>query len=231
MNVRRKNITLAYMLRQACNMAVSLTNYIHAFLSDLPHWEKPKRELAWILCLGRKGPIWFIGDSLSFKEAKAGSLEEHCLLACSPWLAQLAFLYNPRPLAGSSTSVVIYVCELDPPYISHESRKSTTAMPVVPSSWVTPVCLELWKNKWNFVTLSSWIIEEQNLSLEYFIFWAEEIKSRQQLGFFRPAAEEKLLKLCLKISMMNYPWSRHNESCEKEKVLKKNEIANTSCCH
>lgn len=37
-------------------------------------------------------------------EAEAENVEERCSRACSSWLAQLAFLYNPGPHAWSSTS-------------------------------------------------------------------------------------------------------------------------------
>lgn len=40
----------------------------------------------------------------SRQELEALTMEECCLLACFPWLAQLPFLYNPRPPAQISTT-------------------------------------------------------------------------------------------------------------------------------
>lgn len=37
-------------------------------------------------------------------ETDAKAMEEHILLVCSPWLAKLAFLYNPKPSNGEHLS-------------------------------------------------------------------------------------------------------------------------------
>jgi hypothetical protein len=53
--------------------------------------------------------------------AEAETMKECCLLACSPWLAQLAFLYNP----GSP------VCSgLDPPTSTINHENALTDLPV-----------------------------------------------------------------------------------------------------
>lgn len=58
------------------------------------YWPKP----TWL----RKKFIWLMGHSASLMDTRAGTqgrnLHNHCLMACSLWIAQLAFFsYNPEP--------------------------------------------------------------------------------------------------------------------------------------
>lgn len=111
--------------------------------------------------------IWLLlpGHSSPLREARAGAegrqepedrkeaetLDKRCSLACSPWLAQSALLYNPRPLSIHLETASVgwalphqSIKKKHPQTpIGHSDRGN--ALSEVPSPCVTLVCVKLTK--------------------------------------------------------------------------------------
>jgi hypothetical protein len=82
------------------------------------------------------------------KGTEAEIRERGCSLACSPWLAQLAFLYNPgyQPMSDTTNSGMgpLDKSSVKKIFIDGSNRvESTTKAPI---SQVTLICVKLTKN-------------------------------------------------------------------------------------
>lgn len=68
-------------------------------------------------------------------------MEEFCLLACSPRLAQLALLWHPEPPASGLDPPTLIINEDNAPQVCLQATNGDIFLIEVPSSWMTLVCV------------------------------------------------------------------------------------------